>query len=513
MDAHGKVLGDSEEDPAQMENHRSRPEVREAVSGAAASSTRFSRTLGLNMMYVAVPLMREGRVEGVVRASMPLSALDERLSGIRDNLLLLGLATALAAALASLWVSSAITRPIREMTAAARRFAVGDLSVRMRVPGARELGSLAETMNAMARQLGDWIVTVTRQKNELEAVLSSMMEGVIAVDRNERILRMNQAAARLLGRSPADYKGLPVASVLRTPGFQEFVDQALEGARIQEKDFVLQRENERMLSVRAAPLLDADGQLMGVLIVISDVTRLRRLENMRRDFVSNVSHEMKTPLTAIQGFVETLRETGMEDPEQSRRFLDIVARHVQRLGAIIEDLLALSRIEHEKENQGLKTTPHDIHRVVQTAVSVCQTKAAERGIRVIFEPGQPLVADVDYTLMEQAVINILDNAIKYSPENGRVALEARRENGAIAITCSDEGPGIAREHLSRIFERFYRVDKARSRDMGGTGLGLAIVKHVAQAHGGRVEVQSTLGKGSAFSIFLPTGKEADSRNP
>jgi len=266
---------------------------------------------------------------------------------------------------------------------------------------------------------------------------------------------------------------------------------------------VLYQNGERILNLKSSPLLDAGKDQIGTLVVINDVTQLRRLEDMRKDFVANVSHEIKTPLTAIKGFVETLHRGSVDNPEEAQRFLDIIQKHVDRLSSIIDDLLSLSRIEQEGGRQAIQFENMPIMDIFKSAIQICHSKAEEKHIAVHVACEEQLKSFFDPTLLEQAVVNLLDNAIKYSEPDSAIHLSADLSDSEVKIAVEDQGIGIAKKHLPRLFERFYRVDKARSRKMGGTGLGLAIVKHIAQAHGGQVTVKSTPGKGSTFSIHLP----------
>jgi two-component system phosphate regulon sensor histidine kinase PhoR len=284
---------------------------------------------------------------------------------------------------------------------------------------------------------------------------------------------------------------------------QQFIAEALRSNEPHEDDIIVFQNGERVLNVKSSPLLDADQSRIGALIMFNDVTQLRRLETMRQDFVANVSHEIKTPLTAIKGFVETLQQVNVDNPEESQRFLGIVKKHVDRLSAIIEDLLSLSRIEQQDEDSGLNLEPIELKDICRAAHQIVRAKAAEKNIRINLDCDQHLKIECDPTLIEQAVVNLLDNAIKYSDSGKSIDLLARSDNSNAVIEVKDQGIGIAKKHLPRLFERFYRVDKARSRNMGGTGLGLAIVKHIAQVHGGQVTIDSTLGKGSTFAIRLP----------
>jgi two-component system phosphate regulon sensor histidine kinase PhoR len=502
--ADGLVLGDSEKDPRLMDNHAGRVEIRAALAGRIGVSTRFSRTLGQEMMYVAVPIVEGGRISGSVRTAIAVTAINRTLKTIYGRLLLGGLVVALLAAAVSLFVSRRITRPLELMKRSAERFARGELDSRLPVAASEEIGGLAEAMNRMAAHLDDRIKTVLRQRNEQDAVLSSMVEGVLAVDTGERIMRLNRAAATLLAVQHMDVGGRPIQEVVRKADLQRFVTRTLQSRQHVEGDIslVVQGE-ERHLQAHGTVLRDAAGQEIGALVVLNDVTRLRRLESMRRDFVANVSHELKTPITAIKGSVETLQAGAVENPEDARRFLGIVSRQADRLNAIIEDLLALSRIEQGVEQGGLPQEEGSLKEVLGAAVQSCSVSAAEKSIDINLVCDEALRVRINAPLLEQAVVNLLTNAIKYSNSGKKIIVDASRFEGKVMIKVQDFGCGIDPVHLPRLFERFYRVDQARSRKLGGTGLGLAIVKHIAQAHGGLVHVASTPGEGSTFTIILP----------
>jgi two-component system phosphate regulon sensor histidine kinase PhoR len=311
------------------------------------------------------------------------------------------------------------------------------------------------------------------------------------------------AAAQLFEHDPADCQGKSIQEVVRSPALQQFIRKALNTKHPSEEDITLFQNEERVIGVKSSPILDTNQDQIGTLVVFHDVTQLRRLENMRRDFVANVSHEIKTPLTAIKGFVETLQQGNVEKADEKERFLGIIQKHVDRLNAIIEDLLALSRIEQEDESKEIQFEPVKIVDVFQSAIQLCRPKAEKQNINIELDCQENTTAIFDPTLIEQAVVNLLDNAIKFSDPGQTIYVKSYHEDNQIIISVEDQGIGIAQKHLPRLFERFYRVDKARSRSMGGTGLGLAIVKHIAQAHGGHVLVESKLGNGSRFSIHLP----------
>jgi two-component system phosphate regulon sensor histidine kinase PhoR len=500
----GRVVGDSNANPARMDNHGDRPEIRQAFQGQIGISTRFSYTKETTMMYVAVPIRDQGRVTAVVRTSLPVAFIDRALNRMYFKIALGGMGAALLAALLSLVIARRLSRPLEEMKQGAERFAQGDLRVKVPVPASDELASLAEALNYMAEQLDQRIRTIIRQRQEEEAVLASMVEGVMAVDQRERLITLNQAGARLLGVDPETARERPIPELVRHPDLQNFVTRALASSRQVDGEILL-RDNgqDHLLQVRGTTLRDLQGQAFGALIVMNDVTRLRRLEKARRDFVANVSHELKTPITSIKGFVETLLDGAMQEPAHALSFLQIIAKHADRLNEIIDDLLSLSRIEQDSEQGKVALSPGSLKEVLQDAIQVCRERAAAKEIEIEFTCPDDLAAQINAPLLLQAVVNLLDNAVKYSPAARPVQVEARLELGEVLVLVRDQGPGIAPEHLPRLFERFYRVDPGRSRKVGGTGLGLAIVKHIAQSHGGYVTLQSAPGKGSTFFIHLP----------
>jgi two-component system, OmpR family, phosphate regulon sensor histidine kinase PhoR len=499
----GLVVGDSRDTPRNMDNHSGRPEVAGALHHGSAQATRFSETLRQTIIYQAVAVPPGPSPLAIVRAAIPLSRMQTELSRIRVEVLLIGAAIALLALGVTLMISRQYARKLGELQRGAARFAQGELAHRLPIPDAGELAGLAESLNRMAEQLEGRMQTVISQRNQLEAVLSSMLEAVIAVDREERLISLNPAAAKWFETEPEKVQGRSIPEAIRNLAMQQFIVRALRSRAPMEDDIVVYQNGERTLNIRSAPLLDAAQEPIGTLIVFNDVTQLRRLENMRRDFVANVSHEIKTPLTAIKGFVETLNQGVAENPAEAKRFLGIVAKHVDRLTSVVEDLLMLSRIEDQGERHELKQERTRLREIFQNAVQVCRPGADEKRIRIELAGDENLTAVVDPVLIEQAVVNLLDNAIKYSDAETSVRLAAQQTAEEIRISVQDHGIGIERKHLPRLFERFYRVDKARSRAMGGTGLGLAIVKHISQAHGGRVDVASALNEGSTFTIHLP----------
>ena len=502
----GQVVGDSRENPIHMDNHADRPEIRAVRAEGYGQSMRYSKTLDRNLLYVATAMRDGARLIAVTRAALPVLFLDEQKQAIQWRMAGGGLVIAVLVGVISLLASRKISRPIEELRIGAEVFANGELAHKLAIPDTEELASLAEAMNKMADQLDRRIRTVVEQRNELETVLASMHEGVVAIDTAEVIINMNQAAANMFESERDKAAGRSVQEVVRNLELQNFVREALATDETRESDISLFTPGETILNIHSSPIRDGGGRRIGTLLVMADVTKLRRLENMRRDFVANVSHEIKTPLTAIKGYVETLVNQEVDSKDDNERFLGIINKHVNRLDAIVEDLLSLSRIERAVDvaESPLEFKETRIGDIIQTAVQVCQSRADEKSIAIDRRGELDLKARVDATLIEQAILNLLDNAIKYSENGSVVAIDVERRNGATGIHITDHGCGIAKTHLARLFERFYRVDKARSRQMGGTGLGLAIVKHIVQAHGGQVTVDSKLGRGSTFSVLLPS---------
>lgn len=514
----GKVIADSNEDPETMENHRDREEIAEALQGRVGMSRRFSKTLQENLIYVAIPLMHisgalpqdnlEKRVDAVLRTSVSVAALDATLRRIKARIFFGFLAVLLLAGAAAMLISRNISRPLEQMTKSAERFAGGDFSLRMlpvvKKTASLEVVTLAASMDRMAELLDEKIEAIITQRNQLETVFSSMVEAVIAIDGEERVISLNDAAAELFGVERKTATGKIVQQIVRNVQLQQHISKTLTARESVVDEIVLQGESgDRFLQTNVVILGNGAGENVGVLVVMNDVTKIRRLENVRRDFVANVSHELRTPITSIRGYVETLLDGALDIREDAVRFLEIVLRQSERLATIIDDLLALSKIEEETRRGTIPLTPGLLCPVLQAAAQTCQLQAEQSGIAVIIDCPEQTMVEMNDTLLEQAVVNLLVNAITYSRPGGEVSVEVRGDaSGKVRIGVRDNGIGIAREHLPRLFERFYRSDKARSRAQGGSGLGLAIVKHIAEAHDGEIEVKSVEGQGSEFTLVV-----------
>ncbi|HEX3019221.1 MAG TPA: ATP-binding protein [Chitinispirillaceae bacterium] len=501
----GLILGDSEKDPGQMDNHAHRPEIVAAFKGNTGVQQRFSPTLEFPMLYVAVPVMLNGKVVAVLRLSEPLQQIRKHTYLFYANVGIASIVALFIIALASLSIARTLCKPILEMKCGAERIAGGELDFRLKIPCVEEIRGLALALNAMAKSLGDRIGIITSQKNELDTILSGMSEGVLAVDVDEKIITINPAAAELLGISQENAKGKWIHGIVRNSSLQKFLQDTQASNSITETSFTLPSPaGELHIDAKGKKLGSSKSAPDGVLFVLHDVTRLKRLEIIRKDFVANVSHELRTPLTSIKGFVETIRHGGYALPDDVQKFLEIVSTKTERLCSMVDDLLALSSIEREYELQEIQTVPTAINTVLDDAAKTCYAKAALKNITLNINCDSDLEAVTNSDLLEQAVSNLIDNAIKYSPEGKSVLIKAEKNREELIISIIDEGIGIPPEHHQRIFERFYRVDKARSRKMGGTGLGLSIVKNICISLGGKITVESKVGEGSVFRIILGT---------
>ncbi|MBN2791594.1 MAG: PAS domain-containing protein [Desulfuromonadales bacterium] len=497
----GLVLADSLEDPVQMDDHGGRPEIINALAGREGMSIRFSHTLGQTLMYVALPFDDEGTVLGTVRTAVSVSSIDDALRSIYQRLLIGGSIIALLAAPISWFLSRKICHPLERMTVAAQGFSQGKLDTPLPETGTEEAQRLAKALNIMAHELSERIHREVDQRCEMEAILGCMVEGIIAVDNDERVIRLNRAAAKLFHVENRGETGRPIQELIRHAGLQRFVGRALSSHQPLEEELSLLGVEKRYLHVQAAPLTAELNERIGVLIVLHDLTRMKQLESVRRDFVANVSHELKTPITAIRGAVETLLDEHKKESAELQ-FLQIIFKQSERLNALVEDLLDLSRIEQGVNEGGWELKPAPLLPVLKSAGNACESLLEQRQVSLEVDCPAGLQLRMNPQLMEQAVINLLSNAVKYSDPGNRVIIKASELEDRILLQVQDFGCGIEEKHQARLFERFYRVDLARSRSLGGTGLGLAIVKHIALAHQGEVQVRSTPGQGSVFSMVF-----------
>ena len=478
-----------------------------AGGGQTAISSRYEAATGRRLVSLVVPIGPPTAPEALVQVVADTSAADGELVRSLRRVLLGYLALGGVALGAGYLLANRAARPLQELAEAALLLAGGTVDAPIPTSEPAELASLATAISTLREQLVERGLTIGRQGSQQEAVLGSMIEGVLAIDARQRIVSINRAAADLLGADAAAVVRRPLQEVVRNADLRRFALLAIDCREPVEDNLLLRGIRDRTIRVRGTALRDESGE-GGAVIVLNDVTDIHHLENVRRDFVANVSHELRTPIASIKGFVETLLDGADNDPTDNRRFLEIVAKQADRLGAIIEDLLALSRIEQQEGTGNLPLEPAKVSDVLAAVESDCQPRAADRAITLVVTCDPALEAALNAPLLEQALINLVDNAIKYSEPSRTIWMSAALETPPLAPTCllftvRDEGCGIETEHLPRLFERFYRVDKGRSRKLGGTGLGLSIVKHIVQAHGGTVAVESQPGVGSTFQIRFP----------
>ena len=503
MASDGTVLADSDSDPARMDNHANRPEILEAGIDGRGLASRFSRTVQKQMRYLALPLVVGGEHRGYVRTALALSLVEKRLAGLRWAIFFGALFGMIVALVLGYLLAQGFVRPLGLMAMNAEAVAAGDYDHRVEVSTHDELGQLAKAFNAMTDALRRSILTTTADRNKLTAILSSMVEGVVAIDRDERVVHMNAAAGRMLDIEPETSVSRPIWELTRISEISTALSAALRGEDVGRRALQLVGTPDRYVELRSSPLFAGGDVAAGAVLVLHDVTRVRRLERVRRDFVGNVSHELKTPVTAIGGLVETLLDDPDAPAEVRRRFLSKINKQAARLSSLVTDLLSLSRIE--SQGQILELTPIDVCDVLEETVAALQPKIDKGRVQLEARCGNGggLIVNGEEEALLQAIGNLLDNAVKYSPKGGRVEARGRRDGDRIIIEIEDQGPGIEPVHHDRLFERFYRVDAARSRELGGTGLGLAIVKHIAISLGGEVSLESEPGKGATFRIVLP----------
>jgi two-component system phosphate regulon sensor histidine kinase PhoR len=496
----GVVLADSEHDPETMENHAARPEVREAVSQGTGSSIRHSATLNRDLYYLAISLPYEGQPGYILRLAVPLEDLEGSVRAVRRRILAASLVAAVLALGIAYYFSRSLTHRIERLRAFAQDLLSASARAGLAVESSDELGSLAQSLNRTAQQLRELVDRLNLESARREAILSSMVEGVLAVNAEIRVIFCNESFLRAVGRSAPVNEGAPLVELIRDPEPLDFISQVLTSGEPARRRVQLASAAGRVFELQAAPL--AASSRRGAVVILHDITELERLERVRKDFVANVSHELRTPLTAIQGYAETLLEGALEDPENNRKFLEIIKAHAIRLNHIASDLLTLSALESGKpagESERIS-----VRVALEAALRTVESEARMHNVKVLRKKQEDAEVEGDRLRLEQVFINLLDNAIKFNRPGGEVQVEsARTPDGKIRITVADTGIGIASEHLPRIFERFYRVDKARSRELGGTGLGLSIVKHVVERMRGSVSVESRLGKGSTFAVSLP----------
>jgi two-component system phosphate regulon sensor histidine kinase PhoR len=498
----GTVLADSAADPAKMENHANRPEVQAAIANGAGKDVRQSATLGRALVYRAYRFESPSGAPVVIRFALPLAQVNESIAEFRRRLLLASLVMLILGGVASLIYSRGFSARIERLKDFSHRVASGDFRPLPSDDTEDELTDLARALNETAAHLDLTIRTLTGERNQSSAILRSMIEGVAVIDSKERVVFCNRAFAEILNIDAARCEGRPLVELVRQADLLDLARRALTSADSLQGSLIIGTVMPRSFAVTATPIKALEPAANGAVIVLHDITELRRLERVRQDFVANVSHEFKTPLTAIQGFAETLLGGALEDEKNNRRFLEIIRDHAARLGRLTDDLLKLARIEAGKLE--IQYQPVSVAELVEGCAATTLFKASQRNIalNLSYPPELPAVRG-DAGLLREVLQNLLDNAVQYTSPGGRVDLSAATRDHEAVITVADTGIGIPLADQERIFERFYRVDAARSREVGGTGLGLSIAKHIVEAHGGRLWVESTVGSGSRFHFSIP----------
>jgi len=489
IDASGTVLADSDENPRVMENHKNRPEVSEALVGKVGRSTRFSSTTSQEAVYVAIPIGEEGKPAGVLRVSLFLT--DSRFPpGLTGRMVRIGLLLSFLALVAAYLISRSISRPIKDLTAASERLAAGDFDTRVFLRRNDEFQALADTFNGMSREIKTAFEGLNRQRAELKSIIDSLKEGLIVISRRGVIVYCNESLKAIIGKESIG-EGAFYWEVLGQPQFMELVEKARSG-KLNPLEEIEINGKEFLCSATGVKAQDE------IVLVLHDITSMKELERIKRDLVSSVSHELRTPLTSIKGFAETLEE---EVDEKNRHYVEIIRRNTDRLINIVRDLLLLSQME--EAGVEIEMEEVDLKGLAENTVRIFDSQLKEKGLALLLEiePDLPAIS-ADPFKIEQLLINLLDNAIKYT-DQGEVRLSLRQDDRKVVIEVRDTGIGIPRGKLSRVFERFYVVDKSRSRKTGGTGLGLSIVKHIVLLHGGEISVESEPGKGSRFLVRLP----------
>jgi two-component system phosphate regulon sensor histidine kinase PhoR len=521
IDASGRVLEESAHDPESMENHSNRPEIQQAFATGTGSSVRHSKTLDLDLVYGAVRYQPPSGPPVVLRMAVPLSQIDSSLVDLRERLLLASLVILLLGGGASLGFSRMFAARVERLKDFSRRVAEGDFRP---LPAERprdELADLAEALNETAQRMDATIRSLSGERNQSSAILRSMVEGVAVIDAHERLVFCNRTFLEILNVDSASSDGRPVIEVVRNSELLGLIRRALQGEEGLQTDIATGFIQQRNFSVTAAPVKAleaatpaasgngavANPKPSGAVVVLHDVTELRRLERVRQDFVANVSHEFKTPLTAIRGFAETLLSGALDDAKNNRRFVTIIRDHATRLDRLTDDLLKLARIEAGKLE--LEFFPVGLAELIEGCAETTLLKASRKQISLEIEipPGLSSVRG-DASLLREVLQNLLDNAVQYSGSGGRIRVTASSGARESVVSVTDTGIGIPLADQERIFERFYRVDAARSREAGGTGLGLSIAKHIVEAHGGRLWVESEVGRGSQFSFSIPLSSDS-----
>ncbi|ELC6126412.1 PAS domain-containing protein [Listeria monocytogenes] len=503
IDSEGDVVADTKKDPEKLDNHMNRPEVTDILKKgeSVGISIRESDSLGYSMLYVAVPVKHQGKTDGVLRISISLESVDAAVAKLWGNLaLIFGIALVIIAAI-SVFIARKITRPVREIIEVSTDLANHKYDSRIHGKISGELQDLSISVNTLAESLETQMFEIKQNEQRLNAIVQNLVSGVMLINVDKQVIMTNRTMYQILGET--EITGKPFYEVIKSFALSQLIEGTFETKTIQQKEIILYFPREMILDASVSPILGENGEITGIILLLHDITQIRHLENVRSEFVTNVSHELKTPVTALKGFAETLLDGAMYDEVLLKKFLTIIKEESDRLHRLIMDILALSRIEQNPVAENVELV--DVDEVIEQSARTIFEMATEKNIRVTIpeKTSASVMIETDRDKLQQIIINLLSNAINYTPVDGKVEVKLIEQEAEVIIEVTDNGIGIPAKDIDRVFERFYRVDKARSRHSGGTGLGLSIVKHLVENCGGRIEVESQEEVGSAFRVTLP----------
>ncbi len=499
INKNGSVLGDSDENPKSMDNHLSRPEVLDANNGKIGTSIRYSNTVKEKMLYLAI-LQNINGEQIIIRTSVPLNSLKSNISLLTSEIIKSSIYILIATLGISLFISRKIANPLEKMVVNAMAFSKGEFQSRIKPSNTIEINSLAKSLNIMATQLDERIKLITLQKNENDAILASMAEGLVAVDYSNKIIKTNdffRDLFELKGRAV----GLDINNVIIDKKFLKFYKDLANHKNIDNKEVTIDNIKNKTILCSATMLKDQEDNFIGHVIVVNDITKLRNLEKVRQEFVANVSHELKTPITALKGYVETLKD--VDNDEDKNYFLNILDKQTSRMNSIINDLLELSRLEESVDKGDIEIFENNILDLINDAINECEYAANKKQIKLHINCSSSIIFNLNKRLIQESVVNLIYNAIRYSDNEKIVKVDVKIISNNLHISVKDKGIGIPKNELDHIFKRFYCVDKSHSKATGGTGLGLSIVKHIMNLHSGKVVVESNVGEGSNFTLIIP----------
>ncbi|EJK3689761.1 PAS domain-containing protein [Listeria monocytogenes] len=503
IDSKGDVVADTKKDPEKLDNHMNRPEVTDILKKgeSVGISIRESDSLGYSMLYVAVPVKHQGKTDGVLRISISLESVDAAVAKLWGNLaLIFGIALVIIAAI-SVFIARKITRPVREIIEVSTDLANHKYDSRIHGKISGELQDLSISVNTLAESLETQMFEIKQNEQRLNAIVQNLVSGVMLINVDKQVIMTNRTMYQILGET--EITGKPFYEVIKSFALSQLIEATFETKTIQQKEIILYFPREMILDASVSPILGENGEITGIILLLHDITQICHLENVRSEFVTNVSHELKTPVTALKGFAETLLDGAMYDEVLLKKFLTIIKEESDRLHRLIMDILALSRIEQNPVAENVELV--DVDEVIEQSARTIFEMATEKNIRVTIpeKTSASVMIETDRDKLQQIVINLLSNAINYTPVDGKVEVKLIEQEAEVIIEVTDNGIGIPAKDIDRVFERFYRVDKARSRHSGGTGLGLSIVKHLVENCGGRIEVESQEEVGSTFRVTLP----------